>query len=175
MDDRPLEERLQAADMDYLTFRSISIGFIVDVTPVLGGMMVGGKVLDHWLVNLLSLDIFLDRILLNLCWLSTFVLPCSIRDCSVLVIKSGFLKIHLTNDPKRLVGERGSYGISPLSPTSRIEAYPPTSLPCSYRAGQERHSLKLINSFYKLENRRCKSIQIDRGVPNQQQALSRPF
>lgn len=28
------------------------------------------------------------------------------------------------------------------------------------------------NSFYKLENRRCKSIQIDRGVPNQQQALS---
>ena len=67
MDDRPLEERLQAADMDYLTFRSISIGFIVDVTPVLGDMMVGGKVLDHWLVNLLSLDIFLDRILLNLC------------------------------------------------------------------------------------------------------------
>jgi hypothetical protein len=68
MDDRPLEERLQAADMDYLTwFRSISIGFIVDVTPVLVGMMVGGKVLDHWLVNLLSLDIFLDRILLNLC------------------------------------------------------------------------------------------------------------
>jgi len=53
--------------MDYLTFRSISIGFIVDVTPVLGGMMVGGKVLDHWLVNLLSLDILLDRILLNLC------------------------------------------------------------------------------------------------------------
>ena len=67
MDDRPLEERLQAVDMDYLTFRSISIGFIVDVTPVLGGMMVGGKVLDHWLVNLLSLDILLDRILLNLC------------------------------------------------------------------------------------------------------------
>lgn len=67
MDDRPLEERLQAADMDYLTFRSISIGFIVDVTPVLGGMMVGGKVLDHWLVNILSLDILLDRILLNLC------------------------------------------------------------------------------------------------------------
>ena len=53
--------------MDYLTFKSISIGFIVDVTLVLGGMMVGGKVLDHWLVNLLSLDILLDRILLNLC------------------------------------------------------------------------------------------------------------
>ena len=78
MDDRPLEERLQAADMDYLTFRSISVGFIVDVTPVLGGMMVGGKVLDHWLVNLLSLDILLDRILLYLCLLSTFVLSCSI-------------------------------------------------------------------------------------------------
>lgn len=73
MDDQPLEERLQAADMDYLTwFRSIPIGFIVDVTPVLVGMMVGGKVLDHWPVNLLSLDVFLDRILLN------FVLPCSI-------------------------------------------------------------------------------------------------
>ena len=78
MDDRPLEERLQVADMDYLTFRSISIGFIVDVTLVLGGMMVGGKVLDHWLVNLLSLDILLDRILLYLCLLSTFVLSCSI-------------------------------------------------------------------------------------------------
>ena len=78
MDDRPLEERLQVADMDYLTFKSISIGFIVDVTLVLGGMMVGGKVLDHWLVNLLSLDILLDRILLYLCLLSTFVLSCSI-------------------------------------------------------------------------------------------------
>ncbi|GJZ23941.1 reverse transcriptase domain-containing protein [Tanacetum coccineum] len=32
-------------------------------------------------------------------------------------------------------------------PTSRIEAYPPTSLPCSYRAGQERHSLKLIEAI----------------------------
>ena len=64
--------------MDYLTFRSISIGFIVDVTLVLGGMMVEGKVLDHWLVNLLSLDILLDRILLYLCLLSTFVLSCSI-------------------------------------------------------------------------------------------------
>ncbi|KAI3476358.1 hypothetical protein L1887_62072 [Cichorium endivia] len=37
--------------------------------------------------------------------------------------------------------------------------------------GQERPSLKLREAI-PLENRRCKSIQIDRGVPNQQQALS---
>ncbi|KAI3476563.1 hypothetical protein L1887_61867 [Cichorium endivia] len=39
------------------------------------------------------------------------------------------------------------------------------------KAGQERPSLKLREAI-PLENRRCKSIQIDRGVPNQQQALS---
>ncbi|KAB1208281.1 hypothetical protein CJ030_MR7G000163 [Morella rubra] len=61
MDDRPLEERLQAADMDYLTFRSISIGFIVDVTPVLGGMMVGGKVLDHWLHHIRPNQVLITR------------------------------------------------------------------------------------------------------------------
>ncbi|KAI3481107.1 hypothetical protein L1887_56620 [Cichorium endivia] len=40
-----------------------------------------------------------------------------------------------------------------------------------YATGQERPSLKLREAI-PLENRRCKSIQIDRGVPNQQQALS---
>ncbi|KAI3491254.1 hypothetical protein L1887_44408 [Cichorium endivia] len=41
----------------------------------------------------------------------------------------------------------------------------------SVSSGQERPSLKLREAI-PLENRRCKSIQIDRGVPNQQQALS---
>ncbi|CAI9282674.1 unnamed protein product [Lactuca saligna] len=61
--------------------------------------------------------------------------------------------------------------ISGAMPGLSICVFVPTSLPCSYRAGQERPSFKLREAI-PLENRRCKSIQIDRGVPNQQQALS---
>lgn len=52
-----------------------------------------------------------------------------------------------------------------------LPTYQPT-LFISSRAGETLFKVKRSNSFYKLENRRCKSIQIDRGVPNQQQALS---
>lgn len=47
-----------------------------------------------------------------------------------------------------------------------LPTYQPT-LFISSRTGETLFKVNRSNSFYKLENRRCKSIQIDRGVPNE--------